>query len=305
MKPMKGIFLLGICAMLTGLNTQAQEENWTQEDWNKVELRSEHVAGSIHVIFGLWHGNSGVSIGQDGIFLIDDQFAPLVDKLIDTIGGISNKKIKYVINTHSHTDHIGGNEKLSKQGAVIIAHDKVRENMKNDHETFMMNTPSLPGGLPVITYSDRLSLHINNEVAQIIHINNAHTDNDSIIYFKGSNVIHMGDIYFTSGLPYIDTDIGGDIDGMIKAVELAITMTNEQTKVIAGHGPVGDSEGLKHYLRMLETSRSIISNEKKRGKNINDIQENPDVLIQSLVKPWNKNSTGGLNHFISSVYKSI
>jgi glyoxylase-like metal-dependent hydrolase (beta-lactamase superfamily II) len=299
------IFQLGIFVLLIGGYAQAQEENWTQKEWDQVELKTEHVAGNIHVVFGLWHGNSGISVGQDGILLIDDQFAPLTNKLTDTIADISSKNIKYVINTHSHTDHIGGNAKLIKQGAAVIAHEKVRENMENDHEDFMMNTPSSPDGLPTITYNNRLNLYFNDEEVQIIHIKNAHTDNDSIIYFKGSNVIHMGDIYFTSGLPYIDIEIGGDIDGMINAVEVALTMSNEQTKVIAGHGPVSDSKGLKQYLAMLKVSRSTINDAKKHGKSLLDIQNKPDFFLRTLEKPWNSNSVGGLNHFISSVFKTI
>jgi len=272
------LFKLGICILLIGGAVQAQEENWTQEEWNNVELKTKHVAENIYMVLGLWHGNSTISVGQDGILLIDDQFAPLAGKLTETITDISPKNIKYVINTHSHTDHIGGNAKLSKLGATVIAHEKVREDMKNDHENFMMNTPSSPDGLPTITYKKRLNLYFNNEEVQIIHISNAHTDNDSIIYFKGSNVIHMGDIYFTSGLPYIDADIGGDIDGMIKAVEIALTISNEQTKVIAGHGPISDSKGLKQYLIMLETSRSIINDAKMKGKSLLDIQNKPNFF---------------------------
>jgi glyoxylase-like metal-dependent hydrolase (beta-lactamase superfamily II) len=305
MKYLNIYLILGICIQIIGFDAKAVEENWTQEQWNKVELKTEHVAGNFYVINGLWRGNSGVFVGEDGVVLIDSQFAPLTDKLLADIAGISNKNVKYVINTHSHTDHIGGNQKLSKQGAMIIAHKKVKEDMENDHENFMMNIPSTPSGLPNITYTDRLNLYTNGEEVQIIHVNNAHTDDDSIIYFKGSNVIHMGDIYFTSGLPYIDTNIGGSINGMIHAVELVLTMSDRQTKIIAGHGPVGDKEGLKRYLIMLKNAYTIISNEKKQGKNISDIQESPDAFLKSIKEPWVNSGIGGRNHFISSVFKSI
>jgi len=264
---LKHLFVGGLVAVMAAGAVLAQ-------DWDKVEIKAEALRGNLHVLYG-GGGNIGVSAGRDGVFIIDDQYAPLSDKIKAALAGISDKPLRFVINTHFHGDHTGGNENMGAVGAVIIAHDNVRQRLTAGAFLKAFDykmEPAVPAALPVVTFSDEMSLHLNGEDARIIHVKNAHTDGDSIIHFKGSNIIHAGDTFFNDRLPFIDVSNGGSIDGMISAIKTVLALADDETIIIPGHGLVTDKAGAVTYLAMLEESRRIIVALKSEGKTLEDIQ---------------------------------
>lgn len=298
----KQILAAGAAALAMGAasGTAAQET-----DWDAVEVRTEAVAGNIHVLFGRG-GNIGISAGEDGVFLVDDQFAPLTDKIKAAVAEISDGPIRFVINTHYHFDHTGGNENLAKEGSVVIAHDNVRIRMAAGTfiKAFNSETPPQTGGaLPVVTFSDQAGLHLNGEQARMHHVSNAHTDGDTIVHFEGSNVVHMGDTFFIGRFPFIDVENGGSIDGMIGAADAALGIADEATRIIPGHGPVTDKTGLMAYREMLQTARTRIANMKGEGLSLEQVQAADPLKGFKDARP-----TGGenwQNTFISFVYQTV
>ena len=214
-------------------------------------------------------GNIGLFIGEDGTFLIDDQFAPLTDKIIAAIKSVGGDYPRFLLNTHYHGDHTGGNENLGKGGTLIFSHDNVRERLSTGSfiEAFKMkNAPVAREGLPVVTFSEDISFHINGDSVRAIHVAHAHTDGDSFIYFKKANVIHAGDFFFNGFYPFIDVSHGGSLKGMIVAVDKVLSLADESTKIIAGHGPLGDKKQLESYRQMLETAYVRLNKLKAAGK---------------------------------------
>jgi len=219
-------------------------------------------------------GNIAVSSGADGVFIIDDQLQPLTDQLLAAIRKISDRPIRFVINTHYHGDHVGGNEAIGKAGAVIIAHDNIRVRMNRDEFNNFMNdtTPAWPKeALPVVTFNDRVTLHLNGEPVAVMHVPHGHTDGDSIVFFPGSNVLHMGDDYFNGLYPYIDLDGGGSIQGMIAAVELGLELSDENTRVIPGHGPISNREELAAYGAFLASARDRVQSLIDQGMSLKEV----------------------------------
>ena len=230
------------------------------------------VTEQIYMIMGEG-GNIGLFIGEDGTFLIDDQFAPLTEKIVAAIKSVGGDYPKFLINTHYHGDHTGGNEKLGQKGTLIFSHDNVRERLKTGSfiEAFNMKRAGISKeGLPVVTFSEDISFHLNNDTIRAIHVPNAHTDGDCFIYFKEANVIHAGDFFFNGFYPFIDVSHGGSLKGMIKAVDKVLSMTDDSTKIIAGHGPMGDKEQLTGYRQMLGTAYERLRKIKAEGKTANE-----------------------------------
>jgi len=226
----------------------------------KVEYVSTPLTGTVTMIKGRG-GNIAISAGDDGVFIIDDQLQPLTDQLLVAIRKIDQRPVRFVINTHYHGDHVGGNEMLGKSGSVIIAHDNIRQRMSTDQFNRFMDatTPAYPAAsLPVVTFNDRVSLHLNGESVTVHHVPRGHTDGDSIVHFPASNVVHMGDIYFNGLYPYIDLDGGGSIQGMIAAVELGLRLADEDTRIIPGHGPLSNRAELAAYLDFLVKARNNV-----------------------------------------------
>ncbi len=226
----------------------------------KVEYIPTKLSATVTMVQGQG-GNIAVAAGADGVFIIDDQLKPLTDQLLAAIRSIDQRPVRFVINTHYHGDHVGGNEALGQTGSVIIAHDNIRRRMSSDqfNHFFDETTPAYPeAALPVVTFNDKVTLHLNGEAVTAHHVPRGHTDGDSIVHFAGSNVLHMGDIFFNGLYPYIDLDGGGSIQGMIAAVDLALTLADDRTQVIPGHGPVSDRAGLLEYRDFLARARDKV-----------------------------------------------
>lgn len=271
------------------------------------EITSERIADGIHVL-GEQGGNIGVVIGDDGIFLIDDKFAPLTDRVrrkLDTLPGGEGTPVRFVLNTHFHGDHTGGNEHFGKAGAVIVAHDNVRARM--DTEAFRTQYLERGGrdvesALPVVTFSDRVSFHLDGRTLLTRHYPHAHTDGDSVVWFREDNIVHMGDIYFQVGYPFIDTDNGGSIDGLIMAVEDVLKDADEHTVVVPGHGKVSDIAGLREYLDMLTTLRGAVANQLKARRSLDEVKAMN--LTRELDARWNWEFISG-EAFIETLYHDI
>jgi glyoxylase-like metal-dependent hydrolase (beta-lactamase superfamily II) len=219
------------------------------------------VAGSVSMLVGRG-GNIGVAVGDDAVFLVDDQFAPLTGKIVDAVKSITDKPIKFLLNTHWHGDHTGGNENFGKAGVVIVAHDNVRQRMSVEQFLARFNQrvpPSPRQALPVITFAQMVTFHINDEDIHAIHVANAHTDGDVVVHWSKSNVMHLGDTYFNGGYPFIDLGSGGSIDGVIAAVTTALGYADDNTKIIPGHGPLATKADLTAYRDMLVGVRAAVS----------------------------------------------
>lgn len=224
-----------------------------QQDFSTVEIRTEQVVPGVHVLFGAG-GNIGVSTGPDGTFIIDDQFAPLTPKIQAALAKLSDTPVRFVLNTHWHGDHTGGNENLGKAGALIVAHDNVRVRMSSEQfiASMQRKVPASPAvALPVVTFDSRTTFHINGDAIRGVHVPHAHTDGDSLVQFTMANVIHMGDTYFSAGYPYVDLSSGGSFDGLLAAHARALELGNDATRYIPGHGPVTGKAELAAYRAMI------------------------------------------------------
>lgn len=245
-----------------------------QQDFSKVEIKTIPVAKGIYMLMGSG-GNLGLSVGDDGAFLIDDQYAPLTDKILKAISEITDKPIRFLLNTHWHMDHTGGNENIGKQGAIIVAHDNVRERLAKGQymKAFNVNIPPAnPKALPVITFTENITFHWNDEILEVLHPKPAHTDGDAVIYFKKANVVHMGDLFFNGIYPFIDAESGGSMKGMIDGVDTVLARIDEKTKVIPGHGPLGNKKDLQAYRDMLLIVFYRMEKLIQQGKSIEEIK---------------------------------
>jgi cyclase len=252
--PMRfGVVLFAALVFLA--SSQAQER-----DFSKVEIKAEKVADGIYMLIGSG-GNIGVSVGEDGIVIVDDQFAPLAPKIQAALKGISDKPVRFVLNTHYHFDHTGGNQEFGKLG-TIIAHDNVRKRLAQGStvKRFNVTTPPAPkDALPVITFDQSATVHLNGEDIRAIHFPRGHTDGDSVILFPKANVVHMGDDFVTYGFPFVDIDGGGSVSGMIAGVEKVLSMVPADAKFIPGHGPLSTADDVRKFLAMMKDTRAIVA----------------------------------------------
>lgn len=254
-----------LCSLLLSFPALAQFED--------VTIKSTHVGGSIHMLEGRG-GNLGLSVGEDGVFLVDDQYAPLTDRILAAIRALSDAPVRFVINTHWHSDHTGGNEQLGAGGSVVVAHDNVRERMSTDQfmAAFKRDVPASPeAALPLVTFNDRITFHFNGEAIRVYHVAAAHTDGDSIIHFPESNVIHMGDIFFSQTYPFIDRSSGGSVQGMIGAVTLGLGLCDSKTMVIPGHGSLSNCAELEDYGEMLSDVSDAVQALIDQGKSLQEV----------------------------------
>ena len=247
-------------------------------------------------------GNIGVFIGDDGVFMIDDQFAPLTPKILVAIKGITNKSVKYLVNTHWHQDHTGGNGNMQKQGALIVSHDNVRKRMSVDQVIRgRTRKASSKEALPVVTFTQDMMLHINNDDILISHIHNAHTDGDALVYFTNNNVLHVGDSYFQGKFPYIDLSSGGSINGYVEGLKKIILLCDNNTKIIPGHGEISNKKEVKVYLKMLTDIRTTIQKEIDKGQTLEQVTKNNKITEK--YKSFGVGISAG--KIRNSIYKSL
>jgi cyclase len=243
------------------------------QDMSKVEIKAQQLAPGVAVLFGAG-GNIGVSYGEDGTILVDDQFAPLTPKIQTAVAGLGATPVKFLINTHWHFDHSGGNENLGKAGAIIMAHDNVRIRMAAG-ATVAGNVvpPAAKAALPLITYADGVKLHLNGEEVRVIHVDPAHTDGDSIIHWTKSNVIHMGDTFMLQiSFPFVDVGSGGNVRGFVAAADKVLAIADDQTKIIPGHGAMATKADLQNHRNMIATVIAKVEAGIKAGKTLEQIK---------------------------------
>ena len=236
--------------------------SWAQNDQIIPDITTQPVADGIYMLIGMG-GNMGLSVGEDATFLIDDQMAPINRKIKAAVAEITDQPVKFVLNTHHHFDHTGGNEAFGKTGAIIVAHDNVRERMSTTQVLSFFNTevpPAPPIALPVITFDNTTTFHLNGHTISVFHVPNAHTDGDVIVRFEEANVMHLGDTYFSSSYPFLDLDGGGSLDGMIAAADRVLTIADDDTRIMPGHGPLASATELRDYRDMLVTVRQRVAN---------------------------------------------
>jgi glyoxylase-like metal-dependent hydrolase (beta-lactamase superfamily II) len=221
-------------------------------------------------------GNIGVSSGPDGVFLVDDQFAPVTEKVRAAIATFDQGSIRFVLNTHWHGDHTGGNENLGQSGTIIVAQDKVRTRMSTEQFIASLNEriPASPkAALPVVTFSESATFFLNDEEIHAFHVSGAHTDGDAMVHFRRQNVIHTGDIYFNGFYPFFDISTGGSIDGMLTAVDQILSLANDSTRIIPGHGPLAARADVARYRAMLATIRDRVRLAVRRGDTLEQVQQ--------------------------------
>ena len=270
-----------------------------QTNYDTVQVRATSLGRGVHVLFGAG-GNVGLSVGDDAVFVVDDQFAPLTPKLLAAIRTLTDKPVKFVLNTHWHGDHTGGNENLGKAGALIVAHDNVRRRMSTEQFMAAMNqrvAPSPKEALPVVTFTDAVTFHINGDSVVATHVAPAHTDGDAFVHFAKANVVHMGDAFNNAGLPFVDLSSGGASQGVISAADQVYAMTNAQTKIIPGHGPVTDRARLKQWRDAVAAVRNGVQAAARAGRSIDE------VLALKLGAPYEKEWPAGHDRFVRAVFE--
>jgi len=234
-------------------------------DFSKVQIKATKVSGNVYMLEGAG-GNIGASIGEDGIVIVDDQFAPLAEKIQAALKslGITDKPVRFVINTHYHGDHTGGNAPFRNAGSTVIAQDNVRERLEsggtagNGGSVRMENKPAEKAALPIITFEHDVTVHLNGEDIRALHFPSGHTDGDSIIFFPKNNVVHMGDDFVRYGFPFIDVNSGGSVQGMIAAMEKATAQLPADVKVIPGHGQLANLDDVREFTKMLKETSAVV-----------------------------------------------
>jgi len=250
-------------------------------------------------------GNLGLSIGPDGTFLIDDQFAPLNDKIKAAIARLTDQPVRFVVNTHWHGDHTGGNEKFGEAGAVIVAHDNVRRRMSVDSfsKAFNDSTPASPhAALPVITFAESVVFHLNGQEINVRHTPPAHTDGDAVIHFRPANVIHVGDLFFNGMYPFVDVESGGSIDGYVTVIDAILPMIDDNTRIIPGHGAIATKAEFKAFRDVLadvsQAVKALVADKKSKD----------EVIAAKPTAKWDAKWGNGFmkpDQFVGLVYDSV
>lgn len=292
-------FIFATCAIVAGAGLEAQAP-----DWSKIEIQAEKVAGNVYVLTGTGGfagGNIGVSVGPDGIALIDDKFEPLVPKIEAALRGLSDKPVRFVINTHYHGDHTHGNKAYGPK-STVIAQENVRRRMaeSNDFDG-QPGTRAPQQALPLITFDHKLSLHLNGEEIRGLHFPKGHTDGDTVVFFTGSNVVHMGDDFFNGLFPFIDLDGGGSIPGYIAAVEAVLGQLPADVRIIPGHGPLATRADLEGYLAMLKETSAVVKKGLAAGQTAEQMKA-AKVLVKWDRYSWDFIST---DKYIDQLYAGL
>ena len=279
-----------------------------QPDFSKVQIKTTKVSGNIYMLEGQG-GNIAASVGEDGIVIVDDQFAPLADKIQAALKElkITDKPVRFVINTHYHGDHSGGNVPFNNAGSTLIAQDNVRKRLEsggiagNGGSVRMENKPAPKAALPIITFEHDVTVHLNGEDIRALHFPAGHTDGDSIIFFPKNNVVHMGDDFVRYGFPFIDVTSGGSVQGMIEAMEKATAQLPADVKVIPGHGALSNLDDVRAFTKMLKETSAVVQNAISDHKTLDEMKQ------EKILAPWAKWKGDFVNEdaFIDTLYNSL
>ena len=294
------LFALSLCAAQAGAHGTRHGHAEPQIDLSKVEIKTTKVAGGVYMLEGAG-GNIGVSAGPDGVLIVDDQFAPLADKIRAALKPLSPGPLRFALNTHFHFDHTHANPVFGRE-ALIVAHANVRRRLSVETTVLGQKYPPLPKeGLPVVTYDTTVSLHFNGEEIRVVHFPAGHTDGDSIVFFAGSNVIHMGDDFFAGRFPFIDLDNGGSVEGLTRNVAEVISKAPAGVKIIPGHGPLSTVEDLRAYHSMLVETTELVRARLRAGRTLEQAK------AEGLPDKWKEWGTGFINtgDWIGIVYRSL
>ncbi len=295
--------VLAAATMLLSRAASAQ-----QQDFSKVQIKATKISGNIYMLEGAG-GNIAASVGEDGIVIVDDQFAPLADKIQAALKElkITDKPVRFVINTHYHGDHTGGNEPFNNAGSTVIAHDNVRKRLEtggtagNGGSIKLEQKAASKAALPIITFEHDVTVHLNSEDIRALHFPSGHTDGDSIIFFPKNNVVHMGDDFVRYGFPFIDVASGGSVQGMIDAMEKATAQLPADVKVIPGHGALSNLDDVRAFTKMLKETSAVVQ------KALNDHKTLEQMKQEKILAPWDKFSGSFVNSdgFIETLYNSL
>ncbi len=298
------ILSLAGAALVCGQTAAAQQ----QPDFSKVQIKATKVSGNIYMLEGQG-GNIAASVGEDGIIIVDDQFAPLADKIQAALKElkITDKPVRFVINTHYHGDHTGGNVPFNNAGSTLIAQDNVRKRLEfggtagNGGSIKMEVKPAEKAGLPIITFEHDVTVHLNGEDIRALHFPSGHTDGDSIIFFPKNNVVHMGDDFVRYGFPFIDVASGGSVQGMIDAMEKATAQLPADVKVIPGHGALSNLDDVRAFTKMLKETSAVVQKAIDSHKTLDQMKQ------EKILAPWEKFSGQFVNAdaFIETLYNSL
>src|SRR5580693_566655 len=285
------------------LSARAQDQ-----DFSKVQIKVTKVSGNIYMLEGEG-GNIAASVGEDGIVIVDDEFAPLAEKIAAALKniGVTDKPVRFVINTHYHGDHTGGNANFAKDGSTLIAQDNVRKRLEaggvagNGGSVKMENKPAEKAALPIITFEHDVTVHLNGEDIRALHFPSGHTDGDSIIFFPKNNVVHMGDDFVRYGFPFIDVSAGGSVQGMIDAMEKATAQLPADVKVIPGHGALSNLDDVRAFTKMLKETSAVVQ------KALNDHKTLEQMKQEKILAPWAKWKGDFVSEdaFIETLYNSL
>jgi cyclase len=299
---MKNIIRCLLIAAGLGCAAVAAAQN---QDFSKVQIKVTKVAGNVYMLEGAG-GNIAASVGEDGIVVVDDQYAPLAEKIRAALSGITDKRVRFVINTHYHFDHTGSNAFFQKE-ATIVAHDNVRKRLEmggtlgNGGSVRMDSPPSATEALPILTFGQDVTIHLNGEEVRALHAPSGHTDGDSIVFFPKSNVVHMGDDFVRYGFPFIDLQGGGSSAGMIAACEGALAQLPADVKVIPGHGALATPDDVRAFVQMLKDTRAAVAKGIKAGKSMEQLKKD------KVLEPWQKYSGPFISTdaFIETLYNDL
>ena len=271
-----------------------------QRDWSAVEIETVQLEDDLFMLIGSG-GNIGLSVGEDGAFLVDDQFAPLTEKILAAISEVTDEPVRWVLNTHWHGDHTGGNENLGEAGAMIVAHRNVYRRMNPDAFADLVgrSAQSPAKALPVVTFDQGVQFHWNGRDIQVTHVSAAHTDGDAIVHFPRANVFHMGDTFFRDRFPFVDVNSGGGVDGVIAAANFVLNGSDDSTRIIPGHGPLSTPDDLRRYRDMLETVRLRVAGLIADGRTEDQVVESDPA--SDLGGEWGTDAES----FIRAVYQSL
>jgi glyoxylase-like metal-dependent hydrolase (beta-lactamase superfamily II) len=294
-------FAILLSMLLAGSSLSSAQD----QDFSKVQIKVTKVAGNVFMLEGEG-GNIAVSVGEDGIVVVDDQYAPLADRIQAALKDISDKPIRFIINTHYHADHVGGNEYFQKQ-APIIAHDNVRKRLEEGGTVGNLSSlkfetkPMAKPGLPILTFGQDVTIHLNGEDIHVLHIPHGHTDGDSIIFFPKSNVVHMGDDFLRIGFPFIDLASGGSVRGLIAGLEEIVLKLPPDVKVIPGHGVISNLNDVRACVKMLKETLSVVEQGVKRGKSLEQLKQ------EKVLEAWKQLSNDFISTdaFIETLYNDL